>query len=78
MFMSRWPNGDISFVSARTREDAIVILDELDDAAELRQVRDFVVDFRLNDEGDLELKEFGENCREAISLWAYPLSCLMR
>ena len=30
MFMCRWMNGDVSFVSARTKDDAIVILDEGD------------------------------------------------
>ena len=56
MFMCGWMNGDISFVSARTKEDAIVMLDEWDNAegAEIRQIRDLMVDFRLNDEGDLE------------------------
>jgi hypothetical protein len=28
----RWPNGDISFVSARTEEDVIVMLNQWDDA----------------------------------------------
>ena len=69
MFMCRWMNGDVSFVSARTKEDAIVMLDEWDNAegAEISQIRDFMVDFRLNDEGDLELAEFGESCRERFS-----------
>jgi hypothetical protein len=55
MFMCRWMNGDVSFVSARTKEDAIVMLDEWDDAegAEISQIRDFMVDFRLNDDGEL-------------------------
>ena len=68
MFMCRWMNGDVSFVSARTKEDAMVMLDESDDGegAEISQIRDFTVDFRLNDEGDLELAEFGESCRDAI------------
>jgi hypothetical protein len=75
VFMCRWPNGDVSFVSARTREDAIVMLDEWDDAevGELKQIREFMVDFRLNDAGELELQEFGENCRDAISEYAYPV-----
>jgi hypothetical protein len=74
MFMCRWMNGDVSFVSARTKEDAIVKLDEWDDAegAEIIQIRDFMVDFRLNDEGDLELAEFGESCRDTILNKAYP------
>ena len=60
--MCRWPNGDLSFVCARTKEDAIVMLDEWDNAelAELRQIRDFMVDFRLTDDGELELQAFGE------------------
>ena len=68
-------NGDVSFVSARTKEDAIVMLDELDNAegAEISQIRDSMVDFRLNDEGDLELAEFGESCRDAILEKAYPV-----
>jgi hypothetical protein len=72
--MCRWMNGDVSFVSARTKEDAIVLLDEWDNAegAEISQIRDFMVDFRLNDEGDLELNEFGESCRDAILEMAYP------
>ena len=51
MFMCRWMNGDVSFVSARTKEDAIVMLDESDDAesGEISQIRDFMVNFRLND-----------------------------
>ena len=73
MFMCRWMNGDVSFVSARTKE-ATVTLDEWADAegAEISQIRDFMVDFRLNDEGDLELAEFGESCRDAILEKAYP------
>jgi hypothetical protein len=74
MFMCRWMNGDVSLVSARTKEDAIVMLDEWDNAegAEISQIRDFMVDFRLNDEGDLELAEFGESCRDTILEKAYP------
>jgi hypothetical protein len=74
MFMCRWMNGDVSFVSARTKEDAIIMLDEWDNAegAEISQIRNFMVDFRLTDEGDLELAEFGESCRDAILEKAYP------
>jgi hypothetical protein len=75
VFMCRWPNGDLPFVSARNREDAIIALDELDNAevAELRQVHDFMVDFRLTDSGDLELQGFGESCQEDIWNRAYPV-----
>ena len=55
MFMCRWMNGDVSAIAARP-EDAIVVLDEWDDAegAEISQIRDFMVDFRVNEEGDVE------------------------
>ena len=50
------------------------MLDEWDNAegAEISQIRDFMVDFRLTDEGDLELGEFGESCRDTILENAYP------
>ena len=43
VFMCRWPNGDLSFVAARSKEDATVMLDEWDNAkvAELRQISGF-------------------------------------
>jgi hypothetical protein len=64
----------LSFVSARIKEDAIVTLDERDNAegAEITQIRDFIVDLRLNDEGDPELAEFSESCRNIIPKNAYP------
>jgi hypothetical protein len=42
------------------------------EGAEISQIRDFMVDFRLNDEGELELKEFGESCWNTIFEKAYP------
>jgi hypothetical protein len=50
-------------------------LDELDNAelAELRQIRDFMVDFRLANSGELELQGFGESCQEEIWNRAYPV-----
>jgi hypothetical protein len=49
MLMCRWMNGDVSFVSEQTKEDAIVLLDKSDnaEAAEISPIRDFMVDFRL-------------------------------
>lgn len=77
--MCRWPNGDLSFVSARNKEDAVIRLDEWDNAemAELRQIREFMVDFRLSDDGDLELQEFGESSRDHIER-AYPVLSQVR
>jgi hypothetical protein len=75
MFMCRWPNGDVSFRSARNKEDAIIMLDEWDNAelAALRQIRDFMVDFRLTDKGELEFQSFGEDCQNEIRERAYPI-----
>ena len=71
--MCRWPNGDLSFVSARNKEDAIVMLDEWDNAdlAELRPIRNFMVDFRLTDRGELELQEFGEGVLDDILCFGF-------
>jgi hypothetical protein len=45
------------------------MLDQWDNAegTEISQVRDFMVDFRLNDESDLELAESGETRRIPFS-----------
>jgi len=53
--MCRWPIGDLSFVHAASKEDAIIALDEWDNA-ELpgtTRVSGFMVDFRLNAEGEI-------------------------
>ena len=75
MYMCRWPNGDLSFVSARNREEAIIQLDEWDNAelAEMRRVENFMVDFRLTDEGELALQSFGEHSLDDIWDHAYPV-----
>ena len=51
------------------------MLDEWGDAelAELRQVQDLMLDFRLTDDGELEFQEFGEGCLEDIWDRAYPV-----
>jgi len=73
--MCRWPNGDLSFVSARNKEDAIIMLDEWDNAepAEVRQIQNFMVDFRLTDDGELEFQAFGERSLDEIWGRAYPV-----
>ena len=75
MFMCRWPNGDVSFVSARNKEDAIVMLDEWGNAelAECRQIQNFMADFKLTDDGELELQAFGERSQDDIWNRAYPV-----
>jgi hypothetical protein len=73
--MCRWPNGDLSFVSARNKEEAVISLDEWDNAemAELKQIQEFMVDFKLTDDGELALSEFGERSQSDILERAYPV-----
>lgn len=75
VFMCRWPNGDVSFVSARNKEDATIALDEFDNAelATLSKLDSFMLDFRLGDDGDLVLQSFGEECQSEIMERAYPV-----
>ena len=75
IFLCRWPNGDVSIVSARNQDDAIEALDEFDNAdhAHISQLREqFLVDFRLNDDGHLELNQFGEATLNEIMEKAFP------
>ena len=75
VFLCRWPNGDVSFVSARNKEDAIEALDEFDNAelAKLFQIGNFMLDFRLAETGELVFEGFGEECETEIVARAYPL-----
>ena len=51
------------------------MLDEWDNAelAELWQIRDFMVDFRLTDDGELAFQAFGERFLDDIWERAYPV-----
>ena len=74
IFLCRWPNGDVSILSARNKDDAIEALDEFDNAdhAEISQLKEqFLVDFRLKDDGQLELNEFGESTLNEIMETAF-------
>jgi hypothetical protein len=75
VFMCRWPNGDVSFVSAPNKEDAIIALDEFDNAeiATLLKIDNFMLDFRLADDGELVFQGFGDECRAEIMEHAYPV-----
>ncbi len=74
VFMCRWSNGDFSFVSARDKSKAIEALDEIDNAegCPLSVVEDFMVHFRLEEDGTFELDGFGEVTENSI--WKeYPI-----
>ena len=74
VFMCRWSNGDCSFVSARNKSKAIEALDEIANAegCPLSVVEDFMVHFHLDDDGTLQIEEFGEGTENTI--WKdYPI-----
>jgi len=74
VYLCRWPNGDFSLVAANTRREALVELDEWDAAhpCQLFPLESCMVDFRLNDQGEFELKQFGEDTEELIWEISYP------
>jgi hypothetical protein len=74
LYLCRWPNGDFSIVQADDKRDALVQLDEWAGAepAWLVPLATCMVDFRLNDEGEIELTEFGEETAEFIWESCYP------
>ena len=75
LFLCRWPTGDCSVVLARTKEDAIVELDQVGnaEACPITQVRTFQVQFALTDQGELALERFGERTKEEVVAFAYPV-----
>ena len=74
LYLCRWPNGEFSLVKADDRKDAVVQLDEWAGAepAWLVPLETCMVDFRLNDRGEIELDEFGEETGEFIWHKCYP------
>jgi hypothetical protein len=75
LFLCRWPNGECSVVLARTKDDAIIELDQVGnaEACPITQVRTFQMQFALTDRGELTLDRFGEGTREEVVAFAYPL-----
>jgi hypothetical protein len=74
VYLCRWPNGEFSIVSARTKSDAIELLDEWGNAeqASLTRMSDCMFDFRLNDSGKIELGQIGEATDDLIMKTCYP------
>ena len=75
VYLCRWPNGEFSIVSAPNRADAIELLDEWGNAeqAQLSRMESCMFDFRLSDEGDIELAQIGEHANEIIMEKCYPV-----
>jgi hypothetical protein len=74
VYLCRWPNGDFSLVTANTRREALVQLDEWAGAhpSQLFPMDSCMVDFRLNDLGQIELGQFGEETEGIIWETCYP------
>jgi hypothetical protein len=68
VYLCRWPNGEFSIVMADSKHEAIVALDEWDaaDPLWLTPMETSMIDFRLNNRGEIELSQFGEQTAEFI------------
>jgi len=74
LYLCRWPNGEFSLIKAEDRKDAVVQLDEWagTEPAWLVPLETCMVDFHLNDRGEIELGEFAEETGEFIWEKCYP------
>ncbi len=61
-------------MNAATKDDAIVLLDEWGNAeqASLKRMPDCMFDFRLRDDGEIELADIGEATYDLIMETCYP------
>lgn len=75
MYLCRWPNGEFSLVMGETRRDALLELDEwaAGHPAHLFPMESCMMDFRLNDDGQIEFNRFGEDTEAFIWETAYPV-----
>ncbi len=74
LYLCRWPNGEFSIVKAASKREAIIHLDEWAGAhpSWLVLLESFMVDFRLDDSGQIELNSFGEETGDFIRTHCYP------
>jgi hypothetical protein len=75
IYLCRWPNVDFSIVNAKTKGDAIEMLDEWGNAeqASISRMTDCMFDFRLGDNGQIELANIGESTEDDIMEPCYPV-----
>jgi hypothetical protein len=75
MYLCRWPNGEFSLVMALTRREALIELDEWAPGhpGQLFPMESCMLDFRLNDDGQIEFNQFGEDTEAFIWETAYPV-----
>jgi hypothetical protein len=74
LYLCRWENGDFSIVQAKSKDHALEMLDEIDNAEglPLYPISDFMAHFRLTDAGTIELEEFGEEFGEHVRERVHP------
>jgi hypothetical protein len=74
LYLCRWPNGEFSVVKADSRREAIIELDEWAGAepAWLVPMDQCMIDFRLNDQAEIDLVQFGEETTDFIWEQCYP------
>src|SRR5215472_12631032 len=76
VYMCRWENGEVSVVSAKSKKDVCLLLDELAEVEpdDLHPVSDFMLSFKLTDNGALdEVSEMGEDTQELFNQTIYPV-----
>ena len=75
LYLCRWENGDFSVVQASNKEHALEMLDEVANAEglPLYAITDFMVHFRLTDDGIVELGEFGERFGNHVCERVHPI-----
>ena len=75
VYVCRWPNGDASIVMAGSKREAIIALDEWDaaDPSWLTPMDECLVDFRLNNRGEIELNQFGYETANFVWEKCYPV-----
>jgi hypothetical protein len=74
IYLCRWPNGEFSIVNAKTKVEAIELLDEWGNAEQafLMRMTDCMFDFRLGDDGQIELADIGGSTHDCIMETCYP------
>ena len=74
IYLCRWPNGEFSIVNAKTKDDAIELLDEWGNAEQafVTRMTDCMFDFRLDDDGKIELANIAESTEDRIMKTCYP------
>ena len=75
VYCCRWRSGDISFVSARNKKEAVDALDEHGNAetSDIFEVPEFMLHMRLEDNGKFSFHSFGEVAHFEVMTEAYPL-----